>query len=434
MKINIIFLLSVALFHNLGIGLVYPIFSSLLFSSNDLSAAFAEMSYSDRGGLLGLLLGTAPFTQCLVAPFVGKLSDRYGRKPLLLITLTIGVFGYAIGALALYWRVSLPWLLFSRVIVGISCSNSSVVNAALSDLVPATDRSRIFTWLGFAYGSGFTIGPFVGGFLNYPPYWFRNIFPCFDALNYSRPFMIAGSLLFIGVLFLYSTFTETARIKPKLESLQLETESFSLRTIVYPRVILFLIATFLFCFGWSFYWEMISAIWVHIEQIGTDEVGVRYAYGALCYTILGITVVQYLTTKIPDKILFMAGCTILGSSILSVNYIVEPRYFFWLIPIQQFGIALLYPSALANISRYANELHQGAIMGLHASMVSLGFALSPFSAWFFLRLSPYAPIYVGFWALFLSLCAFIAALRSSIRDVPSLEEAPAQIFVEEKME
>ncbi len=404
-----LYLLSIACFDYLSIGLVYPIFSSLLFSEGNAHSLDSSLSYGDRGAILGLLLGMAPFIQFIISPWVGKRSDQHGRKPLLLITLATGVIGYFLGGVCLLGQISLTGLILSRILIGISCANSSVVNAAFSDISDETTRARSFTWLCSAYGIGFTIGPFLGGFLHHPPEWLGNILPYFSGNDPSRPFFIAGFALLVGVVLLWRNFSETV-VKENRLNIQGDGGKRSLYDVLNIKVILFLASTFLFCFGWSFYWEIISTSWVHIEKANVEDVGNRYAYGALSYTIFALSAVQYLTLKIPYRIIFVGGSLLLSGSIFAVSYFSDPKHLIWLIPFQQFGIALLYPSALANIAACGQSNQQGTIMGLHTAMVSLGFAISPFSAGPFLSLSPYAPIFVGSVSIFISVVVFVIAL------------------------
>ena len=109
------------------------------------------------GGILGSLYAVLQF---FFAPVWGGLSDRYGRKPVLLITLGGTAMGYFLWIMAGDFWV----LLFSRIIGGMAGGNISVATAAIADVTPREERSKGMAFVGIAFGLGFVLGPAIGGF------------------------------------------------------------------------------------------------------------------------------------------------------------------------------------------------------------------------------------------------------------------------------
>src|SRR5512135_3678920 len=112
--------------------------------------------------LVGLLVGSYAAAQLVGAPILGRLSDRYGRRPILLLS----VLGTFIGFLLLGFARSL-WVLFaSRILDGLTGGNLSIAQAYISDVTDAKSRARGLGMVGAAFGLGFIIGPAVGGILS----------------------------------------------------------------------------------------------------------------------------------------------------------------------------------------------------------------------------------------------------------------------------
>ncbi len=130
-----------------GFGIIIPV---LPLYAEDLGA-------SPR--MIGLVLATYSLAQFVGAPVLGRLSDRHGRKPVLVLAL----FGSALGHLLTGLAAGLPLLFLARALDGLSGGSVSVAQAAASDLAEPADRPRLFGLLGAAFGLGFVLGPAIGG-------------------------------------------------------------------------------------------------------------------------------------------------------------------------------------------------------------------------------------------------------------------------------
>lgn len=111
---------------------------------------------------IGLLTGIFSLVQLVSAPIFGKISDRIGRKPVLLIS----IFGTALGYLVT-GAASAVWMLFAgRIIDGISGGNVATAQACIADVTPPNERSKAMGFVGAAFGLGFILGPAIGGILS----------------------------------------------------------------------------------------------------------------------------------------------------------------------------------------------------------------------------------------------------------------------------
>ncbi|MEM1131309.1 MAG: TCR/Tet family MFS transporter [Pseudomonadota bacterium] len=136
----------------MGIGLIIPVMPELLVSLTGLTVAqSAEIG--------GQLLFAYALMQFLFSPVIGGLSDRFGRRPVLLITLTLLGLDYAIMA----WAPTLAWLFFGRILSGIMGASWAAANSCIADIIDRNERGKYFGILGGAGAMGFVVGPAIGG-------------------------------------------------------------------------------------------------------------------------------------------------------------------------------------------------------------------------------------------------------------------------------
>ncbi|MBS0639846.1 MAG: MFS transporter [Acetobacteraceae bacterium] len=173
----------------LGFGLVVPIVPLLV---EQLSGS----TVSNASLWVGVSLAGFAILQFVCAPILGGLSDRFGRRPVLLISLA-GV-GINYGLLA--WAPSLAWLILGRCIAGATAANASTASAYIADITPPEKRAARFGLVGASFGLGFVIGPALGGLLG--------------TFGLRVPFMVAGVLAMLNVL--YGLYVLPESLPPRL--------------------------------------------------------------------------------------------------------------------------------------------------------------------------------------------------------------------------
>lgn len=363
----------------MSIGLVYPMFSSMVFHQD---AYFFPPGTSDvmRGSWLGILLAAGPLAQFFSAPLVGAISDQKGRKSLLKISLIIIISGYLFCAAGV-WAESLILLLAGRLIVGIGTGNTAVVYAAIADISKPEEKAKHFGLSSMAGGIGFTLGPFLGGTLS--------------AWGFAVPFLFATICSLINLLFVVFWFAETNHLRRAVQlSFTLGLKNLKKAFQVSTLRTLFL-CFFCFCVGWSFYWEFIPVTWIQEYQLTPSQVGRFYAYGASVYALsAGLLIRPFVSKFKPLPILFTA-LILLSLSIFPLLLHSNINIFWFYIPIQQFLIALVFPTGTTLISNSVKEDAQGEIMGILQSVDSFAFASSPLLAGAFVGLSPHIPIFTA---------------------------------------
>ncbi len=170
------FIFAAALINAVSFGIMIPILPNLIkqFTHGDTAAA-AEWNV-----VFGTVWGLMQF---LCGPVLGMLSDRYGRRPVLLIS----IFGLFVDFLVMAFAPSLMWLFVGRVLNGVTAASFSTANAYVADVTPPERRARNFGVLGSAFGFGFIIGPTIGGVLG--------------EYSLRLPFMVAAGLCLINALY-----------------------------------------------------------------------------------------------------------------------------------------------------------------------------------------------------------------------------------------
>ncbi|ENC6659550.1 MFS transporter [Aeromonas hydrophila] len=145
-----------------GFSLPSPVLAPLLLDPAQGMLMPAASDWS-RKVWLGVIMGLYPLFQLVGAPWLGKLSDRHGRKPVLTLCLVGVLVGYALMALGIAWR-SLPLLLLSRVVEGFFNGDIAIVQAMAADMSTAKTKARSFAWINIGMNLGWVVGPMIGGY------------------------------------------------------------------------------------------------------------------------------------------------------------------------------------------------------------------------------------------------------------------------------
>ena len=151
---SVVFILATLGLDALGVGIIAPIVPSLV-------RQLAHLSPEKAAPWVGALIAAYATVQFFAAPLLGELSDRFGRRPVILIS----VFGLGCDYVLLALAPSLWWLFLGRMIAGATSANVPAATAYIADVAPEKDRPRLYGLIGATFGAGFVIGPAVGGLL-----------------------------------------------------------------------------------------------------------------------------------------------------------------------------------------------------------------------------------------------------------------------------
>ena len=339
---------------------------------------------------VGLLITVFAVCQFLAGPVLGALSDRVGRKPVLLIS-QIGTFwGFVVLALAQQlWMVYL-----ARVIDGVTAGNITVAQAAMADVTKPKERAKAFSMIGVAFGLGFFVGPAIAGFLS--RYGFQA--PAWGAAFFSLCSITATSIFF----------QDAEHIRTAKQPFEFSTkhlmQAFDLspiyRYLKVEKLRPLLIQFFIFSFSFSAYISGFALfaerrLSYHGHPFGPIEVGYLYAYlGFLGIVVRGI-LIDRLIQRYGEKITSQIGFLCQGIGFAGFALVSNIPEVLIVATIGSMGSSLVRPSISALVSHQASPKEQGSVFGVSQSLASFAAMIAPLLADFLLdHVSP------GAWALF----------------------------------
>ena len=378
-------LLLLAFIDSSAFGLIYPLFSSMLFDPK-WHFVDPQTSAAVRGIWLGVVISATPLIAMLASPFVGNLSDKIGRRPVIIACLCCGALSW-LGAAYSISQESLYGVALARITMGLSVASFGVANACIADISDSSSKGRRYSLMGMAFGAGYAVGPLMGGlFAGETAFWSESLL---------RPFFASTVLTAANTLLVFLWLPETLPTQGMPHPHKTLRSFFGELAAIDPKIRTLLCATFLFVFGWSFYIDFIPVWWVEKFHMTASEVSLFFGYGALWYVISsGVLVGPALRRYNPLRIFSVAAIT-LCVCIWTLFVFNTPMTYWWLLPLQNIAASFLFPVAATAISEMASKEHLGKIMGYHASAEALGFGTGPLTSGPFLGIHLLMPVAIG---------------------------------------
>lgn len=366
-------LFAVVFINLVGFGLVVPL---LPFFAQSLKAEAWQIT---------LMFSAYSLGQFFAEPFWGRLSDRIGRKPVLLITLAANALGYLMLAFA-------PniWLAIAiRLFTGLGAGNISTVQGYVADVTPPEQRAGRMGLIGAAFGLGFIVGPGLGGLLTQPQ---------LGHIGYQLPIFLAAALAALAavgvIIFLRESRSRADPAAPRpafLAGLH-----FAITQPVVSRV---LVVTLIYMAGFSAM-EAVFGLWAeHRYNWGPREVGLSFMIVGLVSTLNQGIFAGRLARKFGEARVLATGMLLFGASL--VLQVAAPMAWFpagaldlglftlpvpegWIIPVVMAlgacGMSLAMPNISAMISRASPPDRQGAMLGLNMASSSIARIFGPIIA------------------------------------------------------
>lgn len=347
------FILMTLTLDAMGIGLILPVMPDLIAEVNGGTIGTAAI----WGGILATTFAVMQF---IFGPILGSLSDRFGRRPVLLISLLVMTLDYLVMAVA-----GSIWLLFvTRVIGGITAATQSTANAFIADISKPEDKSANFGLLGAAFGLGFILGPVIGGLLG--------------EFGTRAPFYAAAALGAVNLVFGYFVVPETVtdRIRRPF-SLRRANPFGAFKALGQLEGVRRLI---LLVFLYEFAFIVYPATWAYFtkEAFGWSPGMVG---ASLALFGIGIVLVQAVLIRITLKYLGERGTIIYGitfnfAAFLALTMITNGWVALAFVPLSAMG-AVVTPALQGLMSKRAGDDQQGELQGVIASAKSMAMIFSP---------------------------------------------------------
>lgn len=369
---TLVFVTMTVFLDTVGFGIIMPVLPQFLMS-------LSEITLAEASAIAGYLVVSYALLQFVFAPIIGNLSDRFGRRKVLLVSLAAFSINYLIAGLA-----ATIWVLFiGRVLTGITSATHATANALIADVSPPEERAQNFGLMGVAFGLGFMVGPALGGIVG--------------AIDIRLPFFLAAGLAALNTLYGFFVLKETLpedRRRP-FDWKRANPVGMLLQVRKYPILIGLVAVMFIYNIGhhvypsnWNFY---------TIEKFDWTPFEIGLSMGLV--GIMAIFVQGYLIRKVIP--LWGAPATaFIGFIVQAVAYLgiafagSSLALYVWCVASGFAG--LVGPAVSGIMSNQVPQNEQGELQGINASMGSIAAIIGPLlmTQSFTYFTGPESPIYL----------------------------------------
>lgn len=349
----LIFIFITVLIDILGIGLIIPVVPALI-------TELTSFDNSESSLFGGLLAATYAIMQFFAAPILGALSDKFGRRPLLLTSL----IGLGLDYIVIVFAPNLIWLFIARIISGLCGGSVTVANAYIADISTPENRAKNFGMIGAAFGLGFVIGPSIGGLLG--------------EFGTRVPFMAAAGLSLLNAAYGFFVVPESLSLENRRAFTWKRANPFgTLKRILSHKKIVWLVVALFFIYvaanathaNWSFF---------TIEKFGWSslEIGLSLSFvGVMVATVQG-GLVGPIVKKIGEKNAVYTGFAFNAFGLMMMGIISESWMVYAVIVPYAFG-GLAGPSLQSIMTGQIPKNAQGELQGGLTSVMTLTAIVGP---------------------------------------------------------
>lgn len=363
-KLNRIFLILLSLFVvMLGYGILLPTlpyYTERLALKDNLDTDLINFH-------IGLLTSIYPFFQLLFVVVWGKLSDRYGRKPIIIY----GLIGFVIMQLLTGLATSLTMLYIARIFGGIFTSSViPVSNAYLSDITSEKRRAKIMAWSGVAISSGVIFGPVIGGFLSQTDIHIKYTIGLLHLDRFSVPFLFVALLGLIVLFVVMKWLKNTARVH------MFTTRKVSLRFTFTKYFIVLLVLSFVIQFVVTLFETVFSIYGKDELGFNSNQVGIGFMLCGSIMAVLQPVFATYGEKFLSTKKQIALGLLISGLSLIAFPFFDNEFLVYGLIVVFASGGAMVTPNLLSAVSLISKK-NTGRNISIQSSTNSIGQILGP---------------------------------------------------------
>lgn len=358
---------------------------------------------------IGLLYSIYSFAQLIFSPIWGSLSDRIGRRPIMLIS----TFGACIAYVVFGLAHTLFLLFVSRGIAGIMGGNISTAQAYVADVTTHEDRAKGMGLIGAAFGIGFVMGPAISTILIHPK--FLDFFHISQLNKFAVPGFFAALLSFTSFLLVLFKLPETRKKVENQETKIIKSGVFSKtfwksialekknpNDVIFPLLVL---CVFLVSFAQASLYSSFPIFCNQWLDLSAEQVGMLFVYMGIIAAIIQGGLIKSLAQKFGEKNLFIVGNMILVAGFVLLPFAQTVSYLIFVLSIMSIGGSLNLPTLNSLISKAADPQKVGAVMGTSQGIASLGRVIGPTWGGFLFHFSHRLPFLLT--AMLLSITIYV---------------------------
>ncbi|TFH24703.1 MFS transporter [Candidatus Bathyarchaeota archaeon] len=340
---------------------------------------------------IGLIVGIFSFAQLFASPITGKLSDRFGRKPLLVLS-QVSTF---VGFILLGFATTVILLIVARLIDGLLGSNMTVSQAYISDITEPKHRTSVFGYSSGVFGAALIFGPVLGGVLS--------------RISFSVPMFFAAGITLISIVLVFLFLPETINRKPEGFSLGFNDILPIKDTILFVKtsqVRKSLLMFFIFSLGFFFFISNFSLFAEAQFHVDAGQVGFYLGWLGLLRVIIQTFLIARILRALGEENMLRTG--IVAMIIAMVGIVFSANYLFVFVPLVflAYGSGVIRPILTSTLANSVNNKQTGTLLGVNNSMTSIAQIITPIAGGFIIQYLPSQTVPIVSVCIFLSLLFF----------------------------
>lgn len=334
----------------MGFGILIPILPTF---------ASKSLGISDFG--IGAIVAVFSLMQFFFNPLLGNLSDRLGRRPIILITQLMTAASYIMFSFSDSFMI----LFLSRMLAGLGGSNIGVAQAYIADITTKEERSKGMGMIGAAFGLGFVFGPIIGALLS------------------KYGYHVAG---FASAAFSFTAFVFALFMLPESNSrkegsakhrLKIFDAAYTKKILTHPEIGLLIILFFIIIFSMANIYGTFAILGYKVYHFSDQQNGMLFGIVGIVSAIIQGGLMRYLSNKFSDRSLILTGTVLMALGLGFIPYGINFMGVSIVISVLAIGTGILQPTIPGMISKVSPEDEQGSILGINQSFSALARVVGP---------------------------------------------------------
>lgn len=382
---NLLIIALIAVVNALGYGIIIPILYSY-------SVKFGLSDFQN-----GLLFSLFSICQFLATPIIGRLSDKYGRRPLLMISIA----GTAVSFFMTAFAPNAIVLFLARALDGITAGNIPVASAVISDTTKPKDRAKGFGVIGASFGFGFIFGPAISTLT--------------VGIDAAVPFIIAGIISTIAVILTYFFLPETNKHIGEVKKGKLFDFPKLIHAAIDPNVGATLLIMLVYSFSFGMLLYAFQPFSIKALGLSANEISGLFTLFGVVGLVTQIVFLPKVTKILGDKKTFIFSLVLMIIAYLGMFVTRNVAIFVGLSILFGFSNSFINPLIQTILSKETDEKSQGSMMGISASYMSIGTIVGPIVGGLIATIGIGYPYLAGAIAVFVCLLLTTQIMKRGVR-------------------